>query len=185
MREHVREILRGKYALFLRKNLSITKRKTMIDKEQILQIAESLLPEGSELFVVDVKISRAQDIELTVDSDTRVYIDECAKLSKAIEAELDGRGEEDYSLTVSSAGIGSPFKIQRQFDKCIGKPVEIVLKQGRKLSGELLEATSEKITISYSQKEAVEGKKKKELVVKQESYDMNEIKSVHELLTIK
>ncbi len=157
----------------------------MINKEQILEIAQSLLPADSELFVVEVKISRAQDIELTVDSDTRVYIDECAKLSKAIEAEIDARGEEDYSLTVTSAGIGYPLLIQRQFDKCIGKPVEIVLKQGRKLSGDLLKADGNEVVITYSQKEAVDGKKKKELVVKEESYLMDDIKSVCELLTIK
>ncbi len=157
----------------------------MIEKEIIEQLAHRTLGEGSELFVVDIKISRAQDIEITVDSDTRVYIDECAKLSKAIESELTALGEEDFSLTVSSAGIGSPLRLQRQFDKCIGKPIEITLKQGMKVTGELTEATTEEITIKYSVKEAVDGKKRKELVDKLETYSMEQIKAVCELLTIK
>lgn len=168
--------MRGRCALFLRK---------MIEKQQIKEIAERLLGEDSQLFVVEIKCSVAQDIEITLDSDTRVYIDDCATLSKAIEQEFEALGEEDFSLTVTSAGIGYPLKLQRQFQKCYGKEVEIVLKGGGKLSGNLRSSTESELVLAYSEKVAVEGKKRKELVERVETYSMEQIKSVCELLTIK
>ncbi len=160
--------------------------KNMIEKELVEQIALVKLGEDSELFVVEIKVSRAQDIEILVDSDTRVCINQCADLSKAIEAELIEKDPEaDFSLTVMSAGIGQPLKVQRQFDKCIGKQVEVVLKSGAKVTGELFEANEQNIILKYSVKEAVEGKKRKELVEKQDIYTPDQVKSVSELLTIK
>ncbi len=157
----------------------------MVTKDIVLKIAESQL-DNNELFVVDVKISTASDIELSIDSDTRVAIDQCAKLSRAVEAELDAQGFEDYSLLVCSAGIGYPLKVERQLKKCIGKIVEVVKNNGQKVAGELLEgATMQSVELKYSVKEAVEGKKRKELVEKIEKIDLCDAKSICEVLTIK
>ena len=105
---------------------------------------------------------RATKIELTIDSDTSVGIDACAELSRAIEAELD-REEEDFSLTVMSAGIGSELRSLRQYRNS-SRPAEVLLTNGVKILAKLDEATEEGITLSYEEKQAVEGKKKKQLV---------------------
>ena len=131
----------------------------MIDTKQIIEIAERHA-EGSELFVVGCTVSPANEVELTIDSDASVDIEQCIALSRAIEAELD-RDAEDFELTVMSAGIGSELKCLRQYRKLLGRSVEVVLKNGLKIRARLDEATDEAITLSYEEKQAVEGKKRK------------------------
>ncbi len=172
----------GLSTLFLRLYLNVT----MITKDKIREIAESFLIEGSELFVVEIKISAGNDIELTLDSDSRVSIDECVKLSRSINSELELQGYEDYSLVVTSAGIGYPLLVERQVRKCLTKMVEVVLKDGRKLQGELTELSEDgAITVSYTQKVAVEGKKRKEEVTTTETFTQEQVKTICELLMIK
>ena len=85
---------------------------------------------------------------------------------------------EDYSLTVSSAGLDQPFKVLKQFIKAVGTKVEVSLKGGRKMVAELVEADEEGVSLKYSVKEAVEGKKKKELVEHLDRFTMEQINSV-------
>ena len=120
--------------------------------------------EGSDMFVVECTSTPGNEIELTIDSDTSVGIDACAELSRAVEAQFD-RDEEDFSLTVMSAGIGSELKSLRQYRKLTGKSAEVLLTSGVKILAKLEEVTDEGITLSYEEKQAVEGKKKKQLVI--------------------
>ena len=155
----------------------------MIDCKKIIGIANRKLAE-SELFVVDCTCSPANEIELLIDSETSVDIDACVELSRAIEAEMD-RDQEDFSLTVASAGIGSELKDLRQFRKLIGKSVEVLLKNGTKILARLDEANEQGITISYEEKQAVEGKKRKQTVLVCRSYPFDEIKYTKEYLDFK
>ena len=155
----------------------------MIDVKKITQIAEQKL-EGSNLFVVDCTCSAANEIELTVDSDTSVDIDACVALSRAIEAEFD-RDAEDFSLTVTSAGIGSELKSLRQYRKLIGRPVEVLLTSGIKVLATLDEVNDEAITLSYEEKQVVEGKKRKQTVCVTRTYSFAEIKWTREYLDFK
>ena len=80
----------------------------MIDTKKIIEAAERKL-QGTDMFVVGCTCTPGNEIELLIDSDTSVAIEACAELSRAVEAEFD-RDEEDFSLTVASAGIGSELK---------------------------------------------------------------------------
>lgn len=155
----------------------------MIEADKIKEIAERFM-EGSDLFVVDVKVTSGNDVELTVDSDTAVSIDACAELSRAVEEAFD-REQEDFSLMVASAGVGQPLKVFRQYRKLIGKPVEVVMKNGIKILAELRDATPSSLTLAYSEKVAVEGKKKKVEVENVKTYPLDEIKSTKEYLDFK
>lgn len=155
----------------------------MIQREKIIEAAERRL-EGTEMFVVGCICSAANEIELTIDSDTSVDIDDCVKLSRAIEAEFD-RDEEDFSLTVMSAGIGSELKCLRQYRKLIGRSVEVLLKNGIKLLAILDAADETSITLSYEEKQAVEGKKRKQLVKVTRTYPFDEIIGTKEYLDFK
>lgn len=155
----------------------------MIEADKIREVAERFM-EGSDLFVVDVKITPGNDVELTVDSDTAVSIDTCVALSRAVEDAFD-REAEDFSLMVASAGIGQPLKVFRQYKKLVGKPVEVVLKDGIKILAELRDATPESITVAYMEKVAVEGKKKKVEVENVKTYPLEQIKSTKEHLDFK
>ncbi len=58
-------------------------------------------------------------------------------LYKQIEAEgifPDG----DFSLEVSSPGLDEPLKLKRQYQKNIGRNVEVTLQDGSKKEGKLL-----------------------------------------------
>ena len=112
----------------------------MIDAVRIREIAEAQM-DGTDLFVVDVRVAPGNGIEVVVDSDTQVGIDRCVALSRAIEASLD-REQEDFELTVTSAGIGQPLRMLRQYRKLIGREVEVVLKEGGKLVATLTAGAS-------------------------------------------
>jgi ribosome maturation factor RimP len=96
----------------------------MIEKSELTKVIETAL-EGSELFLVDVAVSRDNNIVVEIDSMDCVSIDDCAKLTKAIESHFD-RDVEDYELEVGSAGLTSPFKVKRQYEKYIDEEVEIL-----------------------------------------------------------
>ncbi len=155
----------------------------MIDVKHIMEIAERSLAD-TDMFVVECKISPMGDIELLIDSDTAVKLEDCAALNRAIEAELD-REVEDYSLMVASAGIGSELKLLRQYKKILGNSVEVLLKDGIKILAKLNDATEEGITLSYEEKQVVEGKKRKVTVEVTKSYAWEEIKYVKEYLDFK
>lgn len=155
----------------------------MIEKEKIIEAAERRLKD-TEMFVVGCTCSAANEIELTIDSDTSVDIDACVKLSRAIEAEFD-RDVEDFSLTVMSAGIGSELKCLRQYRKLIGRSVEVLLKNGIKILATLDAADEMGITLSYDEKQTVEGKKRKQLVKVTRTYGFDEIVGTKEYLDFK
>lgn len=155
----------------------------MIDTKKITDAAARFL-EDTDMFVVGCTCSPANDVELTVDSDTSVSIDTCAALSRAVEEEFD-REAEDFSLTVASAGVGSELKIMRQYAKLVGRSVEILLLSGIKILAKLEEADAEGVTLSYEEKQIVEGKKKKQLVTITRRYPFAEIKSTREFLDFK
>ena len=155
----------------------------MIDTKKIVEAAERHL-EGTDMFVVECTATPGNEICLTIDSDTSVGIDACVELSRAVEAQFD-RDAEDFALTVMSAGIGSELRSLRQYRKLTGKPVEVLLTGGVKILATLEEVADEGITLSYEEKQAVEGKKKKQLVKVTRSYPFAEIRYTKEWLDFK
>ncbi len=169
----------------------------MIDKEDILKAAEEGLKQmgggqkgaggennGGELFIVEVKSRAGDEFEVYIDSDSRVTVDDCISLSRAIEAQFD-RDAEDFSLTVSSAGIGQPLRVLRQYKKLVGKSTEVLLGDGTKILGTLEGADESSITLSYPEKRTVEGKKRPETVTVTKTFPLDEVKSTKEYLDFK
>ena len=147
----------------------------MIQKEQIAQIVTHFL-ESSETFLVSVKVGPSNEIGVTVDSAKGVSLDQCVEISRAIEAALN-REEEDFELTVSSAGLDQALQIFPQYLKYIGKKVEVLLCSGKKIVAELLAATPTKITLQYEEMQEVEGKKRKQKIMVTNIFDMTELRS--------
>ncbi len=129
-------------------------------------------------FFVYISVSKDNDIVLTIESENgKIELEDCVSLSRFFETKFD-REVEDYSLTVSSAGLDQPFKVFRQYAKAVGSKVEVQLKGGKKMVALLDAADEEGITLKYSAKEAVEGKKKKEFVEHVDRYPMDQVNSV-------
>ncbi len=158
----------------------------MIDTKKIVESAEAKLVD-TDMFVVGCTCTPSNEIDLYIDSDTKVSIDVCIALSRAIEAEFD-REVEDFSLTVASAGIGSELKLLRQYRKLIGSSVEVLLLSGIKIIAMLTEVSEEQITLSYEEKQVFEtpsGKKKKQMVQVEKVVAFSEIKYTKEYLDFK
>ena len=136
-------------------------------------------------FIVDISVSKDNDIVLTVESEEgTIELDDCVALSRYFETKFD-REEEDYSLTVSSAGLDQPFKVYKQYLKAVGTKVEVSLKGGKKMVAELEAADQESITLKYVAKEPVEGKKKKELVEHLDRFTMDQVNAVRPYIEFK
>ena len=154
-----------------------------MDINKLIEVVEQHL-EGSDVFVVECTSTPSNEISLILDADSRVSIDTCVAVSRAVDAVFD-RDVEDFSLMVASAGIGEPLKLLRQYKKIEGSAIEVLLKDGIKILGTLDEATEEGITISYDEKVAVEGKKRKEMqhIVRKIAFE--DIKTAKEYLDYK
>ncbi len=146
-------------------------------KEEILfAIDESVRSRGC--FIVDVTVSRDNDVVLTIEKEVGdIDLEDCVCVNNAFLDAFD-KDAEDYSLTVTSAGLDQPFKVLKQYEKAIGSSVEVRLKGGKKIVGVLTEANEEGICLRYSQKESVEGKKRKELVEHEGRIEFDEVNSV-------
>ena len=130
------------------------------------------------LFLIEVTVSRDNDVEITIESEEGIVeLEDCVALSRYFESRFD-REQEDYSLTVTSAGLDQPFKVLKQYLKSVGKKVEVQLKGGKKMVALLEAADQESITLKYSQKESVEGKKKKEIMEHVDRFTMDQVNSV-------
>ena len=146
-------------------------------KSEIIDALESeIVARG--LYIIDVTVSKDNDVEVTIESEEgKVELEDCVEISRFFETKFD-RETEDYSLTVTSAGLDQPFKVLKQYIKSIGKKVEVQLKGGKKMVAVLEAADEESITLKYSQKETVEGKKKKEIVEHVDRFTMDQVNSV-------
>ena len=131
----------------------------MIQKKQIIDFVAQYL-EGSPNYLTDVSVSADNTITIEIDNDYGVDIDDCVALSRHLESKLD-RDTEDFELTVTSAGLSSPFKILRQYKKYEGKEVEVLSKNGQKFTGILRSSDDNGFTISIIKKVKPEGAKRK------------------------
>ena len=160
---------------------TVTKYKVMKISDIIDAIDGEIVARGLDL--VDVSVSRDNDIEVTIEAEEGVVeLEDCVAISRHFETCFD-REAEDYSLTVTSAGLDQPFKILKQYQKAVGTQVEVQLKGGKKMVAVLEAADEESITLKYSQKEAVEGKKKKEIVEHNDRFTMDQVNSVRPYIT--
>ena len=155
----------------------------MIDKERIAEAIEPYI-DSQSLFLVSVEISRDNDIEVTVDSENKVDLAHCVEINNIIVERFD-REEEDYSLTVTSAGLDQPFKVLRQYIKYIGKEVEIILRSGVKMKAVLENADNETIEVSAEKSVKVEGKKKREKIRESVTLRLSDVKSTRPVINFK
>ena len=105
----------------------------MITIAQITDLVQPLTVD-SDLFIVSIHVNPGNAIEVLVDRDSGLSIDDCKKVSRAVEGALD-REVEDFSLEVSSPGVGKPLVVKRQYFKNVGREVVIKTTEGQKIEG--------------------------------------------------
>jgi ribosome maturation factor RimP len=132
-----------------------------MSEQPILQTIEQLLQPflQEDVFLVSLKVKPTNNYKIYIDADGGLPLEKCIKINRALYKAIEEKGifpDGDFSLEVSSPGLGEPLKLIRQYKKNIGRFVEITLKDETKHMGQLLAATEEEIII-----EKTEGKGKK------------------------
>ncbi len=148
----------------------------MIDKELLTKTVEDAIA-GTDLFLVDIKITPTNDITVEIDSPDGVDIDSCADITRKIENVFD-RDNEDYSLEVGSVGLTSPFKVKGQYLKNIGTNIEILTRDGRKIHATLTAVGDDGFTAETPVKIKEPGAKKATTVMQPETFRFDDCKSV-------
>jgi ribosome maturation factor RimP len=155
----------------------------MIEKKTVIQIITNYLSE-TEYYLVDLNISTDNRISIEIDSFEGVSIDFCAELNRHIESMLD-RETEDYELEVSSAGLTEPFKVLKQYEKNVGNEVEVLTKEGKKLSGILQSANESNFVLQIEKTEKPEGAKRKITVQQELTFLYSDIKYTKYIIRFK
>ena len=155
----------------------------MIDKNKVKAVVEEWLAD-KDYFLVDVQISPDDRIVVEIDHADGVWIEDCVELSKFIEERMS-RDEEDYELEVGSAGLGQPFKVPQQYVNFIGKDVEVLDADGKKIRGVLRSVDGNDFTVTTQEKVKVEGKKRPQLQDKDHLFQMDQVKYCKYLIGFK
>ena len=130
----------------------------------------SLIENEPEVFLVDVRIKPTNNVKIFLDADNGLSIEKLVQYNRRLYKDLDESGyfpNGDFSLEVSSPGLDEPLKLHRQYQKNIGRNVEVTHRDGIKTEGKLINVTQHDIVI-----EEEKGKgKKKEVVAHSISFD--------------
>ena len=159
----------------------------MIDKQLIADTVGSAIA-GTDIFVVDIRVSRDNDITVELDSASGLDIDTCAAITRSINDVLD-RDAEDYSLEVGSAGLTAPFRVAGQYLKNVGNRVEVLIRDGRKLRGTLTEVNASASPLTFTVEVPVKvkepGAKRPVTVNQPETFSADAVKQVNCLIDFK
>ena len=117
----------------------------MITNEAIIELVEHYI-QGTDIFLVEVAVKPGNVIRIHVDRPDGISIDECVRISRHLNEMID-RDVEDYSLEVSSPGLGAPFKVKQQYDKNTGRKIDVLLSDGTRITGELNSVSDEGIVL--------------------------------------
>jgi ribosome maturation factor RimP len=151
----------------------------MISATLIRELAEKKIQETEsnrdKSFLVDVSVNAMNKIRVTIDNIDGLAINECVNMSRFIENQLD-RETEDFELEVTSPGLDQPFKVFRQYEKNIGREVEVKLNDGQKIEGKLIAANENAIDLEQITKEKKEDGKGKQLVTRHLNFPFDTIK---------
>ena len=155
----------------------------MIERNAVKTVVEEWLS-GNDYFLVDVTFTPDDRIVVEIDHVDGVWIEDCAELSRFMQERL---GDElgDYELEVGSAGIGQPFKVEQQYLNHIGKDVEVLEAEGKKVQGVLKQVDGRNFVVTVKEKQKLEGKKRPQLVDVDKTFNMDNIKYTKYLLSFK
>ncbi|MES5133001.1 ribosome assembly cofactor RimP [Hoylesella timonensis] len=155
----------------------------MIDKSVVKAVVEEWL-QDKEYFLVDIEVSPDDKIVVEIDHVDGVWIEDCVELSRYIESRLS-RDEEDYELEVGSAGLGQPFKVPQQYVNFIGKEVEVLDRDGKKVQGTLKSVDGNDFVVAVDEKVKIEGKKRPEIQSVDHAFQMDQVKYTKYLISFK
>jgi len=144
-------------------------------RKKIEELLNEFLETRKDLFLIDLKFSAGDDITVILDGDNGVTLQDCLDASRAVEFNMD-REEHDFSLQVMSAGLSEPLSTPRQFNKNLGREIEVMLEDASTIEGELAKVDDEKITLVLRYRKPKEVGKGKVDVEEEKEIPYSEIK---------
>jgi ribosome maturation factor RimP len=103
----------------------------MPEPSRLIDVLEPIVARaGAELVDLEVAGSHGRPVvRAYVDTAEGITLDECARISRLLEAELERTGAvpERYVLEVSSPGLERPLTKRAHFERFVGEEVEIRL----------------------------------------------------------
>lgn len=132
-------------------------------EQRVTALVEEKIADRPDLFLVEVKMHGNGKLMILVDGDQGLSIQDCVGISRHVGFHLEEENaiEHAYNLEVSSPGVDTPLKLQRQYLKNIGRSLSVKLKDGSKTEGKLLDASASAISLETTIKE--KGKKAQNL----------------------
>ena len=121
-------------------------------KKTVAGLLQVALDRNPSLFLIDLKIGPDNNIVVLLDGDEGVTLESCIAVSRQIEHNID-REEHNFSLEVSSVGVGSALAIPRQYIKNIGRTLEVINLDDQIFKGNLSKANQEGITLEWKASE--------------------------------
>ena len=120
-------------------------------KTTVKDLLENALIERTDLFLLDMSIIDDNKVKIVIDGDRGVSVEDCMFISRAIEHNLD-REEIDFALEVASAGATAPIVNKRQYNKNIGRNLEVKTASG-KIEAILKGVSDEGISLEWKVRE--------------------------------
>lgn len=130
-------------------------------EERAEKLIQPIVDEHSfELVDVEfVKEGNDYYLRAYIDKEGGINIDDCELVSKAFEEKLDKEDfiKEPYILEVSSPGLTRPLKKDKDFQRSIGKDIEVKtfkpIEKRKDFEGELISFDNDTVTIKEDNKE--------------------------------
>jgi ribosome maturation factor RimP len=125
--------------------------------ERVKQVLDPIVSDqGYDLEALEVQpAGRRRLLRVVVDGERGVDLDAVAALSRAMSAvldETDAMGDQPYLLEVTSPGVDRPLTQPRHWRRAAGRVVEVVLTDGREVTGRVIDCDDAGATL-----EGVEG----------------------------
>ena len=152
-------------------------------KEQVEQLVKAALDENPTLFLMDLSIGGDNTIRILLDGDEGVSLQACMEVSRKVEHNLD-REENDFSLEVSSCGVGSPLTLPRQFKKNVERKLEVIDSEDKLVQGTLTTVTEDSFILEWKAREPKPIGKGKVTVTKTREFKYGSFKNAKVIVSI-
>ena len=126
--------------------------------EQVYHLLEPLL-EGTDIFIINIKIKPVNNIKVYLDADSGFSIEKCASVNRRLYAQIEATGmfpDGNFSLEVSSPGVDEPLIQMRQYKKNLGRTLTVTNQEGVEKTGVLKDIDDEKLVLEIKVPKAKE-----------------------------
>lgn len=117
--------------------------------DKIVQLLTPLL-EGTDMFLVNIKIKPTNNIKVFIDADSGFAVERSITINRRLYAAIDEHQlypDGDFSLEVSSPGVDEPLTSHRQYVKNVGRKIAITDDADVETIGMMIAVTDEHITL--------------------------------------